>query len=225
MKPSVDKAIVLSRTNYGERDRVITLLAQESGKMSVFAKGVRAQKSRLAGGIELLSISDITFVQGKTGLKTLTGSRLIKHFGAIAGDIDRMNQVFAALKIINKLTEEGGGQEYFDVLNIFFESLEDRAYDPRIVELWMDLRLLSLTGTMPRLNTGTPEDKGSHFNFDHETQSFVFHPDGQYSQNDIKLLKILAHNSKPIKLQNKSGGEDALMRLLQLLLKTNLTEV
>lgn len=46
------RAIVLRRTNYGETDRILNLLTPE-GKKSVLAKGVRREKSKLAGGIEL----------------------------------------------------------------------------------------------------------------------------------------------------------------------------
>lgn len=46
------QAIVLRRTNYGESDRILNLLTPE-GKVSVIARGVRKEKSRLAGSIEL----------------------------------------------------------------------------------------------------------------------------------------------------------------------------
>ena len=46
------KSIVLRRTNYGESDRILNLLT-ENGVISVIAHGVRKEKSKLAGGIEL----------------------------------------------------------------------------------------------------------------------------------------------------------------------------
>jgi DNA repair protein RecO (recombination protein O) len=226
MKQIVDKAIVLSRTNYGERDRVITLIGKDSGKITVFAKGVRAQKSRLAAGIELLSISDVTFIEGKTDLKTLTSSRLIKHFDLLAGNMEQMNQAFSAIKAINKLAEDGGGNEYFDLLAAYFEALNDKSYDSQIAELWLNVRLLSVAGTIPRTDSDIPEGKiEPMFSFDHDRQEFLYHPEGQYSVNDIKLIKILASQSKPIKLQSPTGSERSLVRLTQILLKTNLTEV
>lgn len=58
------QAIVLRRTNYGEADRILQLLTP-LGKMSVMARGVRREKSRLAGGIELFGVSDIVVTTGK----------------------------------------------------------------------------------------------------------------------------------------------------------------
>ena len=44
-------AIVLRRTNYGEADRILQVITPSSGRLSVMARSVRKEKSRLAGGI------------------------------------------------------------------------------------------------------------------------------------------------------------------------------
>jgi recombinational DNA repair protein (RecF pathway) len=156
-------------------------------------------------------------------LKTLTGARLIRHFGKITVDMQRMNQAFEALKIVNKLSEDGAGQEYFDILASTFTALDDAGYDPRLIEIWLGVRLLSEAGTMPNITAANNAD--ARFEYDHSTQSFVEKPDGQYGLNDLKLLKLSATQSKPLRLQSESGSEDQLLQLIKLLLKTNLTEV
>lgn len=222
MRQVVDQAIVLSRVDYAERDRILTMLARESGKISVLAKSVRAQKSRLAGGTELLSTSDITFIDGKSDLKPLTGARLHTHFGSITSDMQRMQQAFDALKLINKLSEIGGGQEYFDVLVRVLETLNDSTYDPRLIDIWFGVQLLSRAGTMPNIK---PDTDARSFMYDHSKQEFTADPAGVYSLNDLKLIKLSATQSKPLKLQAPSGSEDQLQALIKLLLKSNLTEV
>ena len=57
MKTSRSRAIVLRRTNFGEADRIVDLLTP-SGRVSVMARGVRREKSKLAGGIELFALCD-----------------------------------------------------------------------------------------------------------------------------------------------------------------------
>ena len=49
-------AIVLKRVNYNESDRIVTFLTPE-GRFSTIAKGVRKEKSKLAGGIEMFCLS------------------------------------------------------------------------------------------------------------------------------------------------------------------------
>ena len=41
MKQLVSQAVVLSRTDYGEADRILTLLTPDQGKLRLLAKGVR----------------------------------------------------------------------------------------------------------------------------------------------------------------------------------------
>src|SRR5258706_3107737 len=45
-------AIVLSRFDYGEADRILTLITPGGGKVKAIAKGVRRQKSRIDGSLE-----------------------------------------------------------------------------------------------------------------------------------------------------------------------------
>ncbi|HEX2615498.1 MAG TPA: DNA repair protein RecO, partial [Nitrososphaera sp.] len=54
-------ALVISRTNFGEADRILTFLTPNHGKVRGIAKGVRKPKSKLAGGIELFSVCDLLF--------------------------------------------------------------------------------------------------------------------------------------------------------------------
>jgi DNA repair protein RecO (recombination protein O) len=79
MKQQSTKAVILTRTDYGEADRIMTFLTPELGKVRAMAKGVRKPKSKLAGGIELFSVSDITYIVGRSELQTLVSTRLDTH--------------------------------------------------------------------------------------------------------------------------------------------------
>ena len=69
MNNSTTQAIILKRINFGEADRILTAITPEYGKISILAKGVRRSKSKLAGGLELFSVTDIGFINGKSNLK------------------------------------------------------------------------------------------------------------------------------------------------------------
>ncbi|MEJ0073760.1 MAG: DNA repair protein RecO [Candidatus Saccharibacteria bacterium] len=85
----VTTGIVLTRVDYGEADRIITLITPDQGKLRLMAKGVRRIKSKLAGGIELFSVSNITFIRGRGDIGTLVSSRVLTHYGRIVSDLDR----------------------------------------------------------------------------------------------------------------------------------------
>src|SRR3954469_2246628 len=108
------RAIVLRRTNYGEADRILQLLTPE-GKRSVMAKGVRREKSRLAGGIELFAISDIVITQGKGDLGILTSARLVQFYRHIMEDYDTMQFAYEVIKQVTRASEMVDEPEWYDV--------------------------------------------------------------------------------------------------------------
>jgi len=119
MKQVVTKGIILARTDFGEADRIITVLTPE-GKVRLMAKGVRRIKSKLAGGIELFSISYITYIPGKGDVSTLISTRLDTYFSTIVSDINRTMFGYDVLKLINRATEDLAGNEYFELLGVYF---------------------------------------------------------------------------------------------------------
>lgn len=223
MKNHKDYAVVLSRIDYGERDRILTLLCRNHGKVSALAKSVRSEKSRLAGGIELLSESEVSFVEGKSDLRTLTGARLIQYFDKLAGDMQRMQQAFAFIKIVNDISDEAAGQEYYPVLLTGLKSLNDNSYDSKVVDIWFNLNLMKLSGSEPNLQLDESEDES--YRFDYDRQQFAPNGSGSFTKNDLKLLRLCLSQPKPPRLQKELGSEQRLQALVRTLLKTNLTEV
>jgi hypothetical protein len=51
----VTDAIVLSRFDYGEADRILTILTPGLGKIKAIAKGIRRPTSRIGGSLEPLA--------------------------------------------------------------------------------------------------------------------------------------------------------------------------
>ncbi|MBO0688766.1 MAG: DNA repair protein RecO, partial [Candidatus Dormibacteraeota bacterium] len=60
-----DEALILRKLDYGEADRILTLLTREHGKVGVIAKGVRRPASRLAAVLELFMHVDVQLARGR----------------------------------------------------------------------------------------------------------------------------------------------------------------
>lgn len=219
MKQHKDHAIILARVDYSERDRILTLLCERQGKTSVLAKGVRGQKSRLAGGIELLSESEVTFIEGKSSLRTLTGARLSIHFSQLAKDVNRMQMAFLAIKTVNDLSEEGSGQEYYRALLAVFAALNDEAHDPLLVDIWFNLYVLRESGSEPNLLV---DEEAEGFEFNYDSQQFEARQDGAFKKNDLKLLRVCMQQPRPPKISRSLGSEQRLQSLVQSLVKMSL---
>lgn len=222
MKQYSDKVIILRRTDYGEKDRILQVLGSSLGQSTVMAKSVRSQKSKLAGSIELLSVIDMQLVGGKGDMYTLTGARLIEHYPRIAQNLDAMEVIKKSLQTIDRLCSSGSGSEYFNILETTLCTLNDDGYDFRIIWIWFCLNALEISGVSPSFDVS---DSAELFSFDHGRQEFIAHSSGTFTRDELKLLRILASNNKPIKLSKELGTETKLQQFATQLLKTNLTEV
>src|SRR5947207_10596624 len=60
-----DRAVVLRKLDYGEADRIFTLLTRTHGKVGAIAKGVRRQDSKLGPSMELYGHIDVLLAKGR----------------------------------------------------------------------------------------------------------------------------------------------------------------
>ncbi len=155
MKSVRTKAIVLRRTNYGEADRIVQLLTPDQGIMSVMAKGVRREKSRLAGGIELFASCDVTVGSGKGELGILTAARLDVFYSHIMTDYERLQFGYEAIKQVTKSAGMMDEPAFFDLLEQTFESLNDKSIEIAFVKVWFWLQLAILMGIGLNLSIDT----------------------------------------------------------------------
>ncbi len=208
MKQLVTTAIVLSRTDYGEADRILTVLTPEYGKLRLLAKGVRRVKSKLAGGIELFSVSHITFVKGRGEMGTLISTRLEKHYAAIARDLQRTMTGYELIKQLHKHTEDQPEPEYFTLLHQAFEALDDHTIALPLIQFWFDVQILKLSGHSPNLQTDTSGNRlteGQNYQFDYAAMGFMPHNQGAFLSNHIKFLRLTLAGNVPRALCHIQG--------------------
>ena len=214
------QGIVLNRTNYGEADRIITFLTPDRGKVKAIAKGVRKSKSKLAGGIELFSVSDIGVIIGRGDIDTLASSRLAKHYGQIAKELDRTELAYMFIKMVDQATEDQPEPSYFNLLKDGFGLLDDKTITLDLAEVWFCAHLLKLAGHTPNLqteNSGTKLMDGHRYDFDNQAMSFS--SGKKYKTDDIKFLRLLFSSNPPPVLQ-KVQESQRLSRALQPLLRS-----
>lgn len=212
MRQLVSPAIILSRTNFGEADRILTLLTPDYGKLSLLAKGVRRVKSKLAGGIELFSVSEITFIKGRGEVGRLISTRLIKHCAHIVTDLERTMLGYELISRLNKATEDEPEPEYFELLRQVFEALNDPSMPLSLIVFWFDAQLLRLGGHSPNLRTdvsGAALQPDQTYNFNFDRMAFEQLPSGgRFAPAHVKFLRLtFAGNPPKALLQVQGVGE------------------
>lgn len=209
MKQLVTTAIILSRTDFGEADRILTLLTPDHGKLRLLARGVRRVKSKLAGGIELFSVSHITYARGRGELGTLVSTRLITHYANIVTDIGRTMAGYDLIKQLNKITEDEPEPEYFELLKHTFEALNDASVPVQLTQFWFAAQLKRLGGHTPNLQTDETGRKlvaDQLYDFDFDRQTFIANPlSGHFNANHIKFLRLVFAGNTPKALCQVQG--------------------
>ncbi len=111
---SRDIVTVIKSVNYAEADKILTVFGRNSGKFSLFAKGIRKINSKNRGNMQTLSTSKISYYEGK-GMPLLTESELIS-----ALDLDKLEveNVKRILFLLNKFLQE------YDSYPQLFDSLQ-----------------------------------------------------------------------------------------------------
>ena len=197
-------AIVLRRTNYGEADRILLILTPNNGKISVMARGVRKEKSRLAGGVELFAVCEMTMVKGSNNsgdLWTLTGSKLNTFFDHIMSDYDRLQFGYESIKSISTASENLNDDAFFELLHKNFLSLNNLNINLKIVQTWFYLRLAGILGE--GLNTATDNNgmnlvEDARYDFNAYDRVFSFRENGEFGADELKVLRLLSVNDPEI---------------------------
>lgn len=206
MKTTRTRAIVLRRLNYGEADRIIHLLTPQ-GRINVIARGVRREKSKLAGGIELFAVSDVVIGQGKGDLKILTSARLVEFYRHILDDYDRMQFGYETLKQVAKASETLDETEWYDTTAEILQALNVTTIPLSLIQIWFYLRVCGILGY--ELNTQR-DYKGEmlladmKYRYDAHEKGFVQSDHGEVTAEHIKILRLVAN--KPLQTLVQIGG-------------------
>ncbi|MBI2596968.1 DNA repair protein RecO [Candidatus Daviesbacteria bacterium] len=140
------EGIVLKRRNFGEADRILTILSKSKGKIVVLAKGVRRITSRRAGNVELLNRVSIYLHQTK-GIPILTEAESIENFSRLKEDLILSTVAFHIIELADKLTAEN--QENGILYNHLVEVLQRLGKNPRqILVRAFEAKILSNLGFM-----------------------------------------------------------------------------
>ena len=184
--------IVLRRTNYGEADRILNVITPV-GKVSVIARGVRKEKSKLAGGVEMLTLSDYVMHFGKSEMGVVTSAKMVRYFGGLLKDYEKMELVGMLMKQINRAAEGSDSGEFFEILKQCLEGLEGGVAG-RVVEAWFVLNLGRAMGEQMNLYRDVSGAKllvDERYVWDGSEGAFRVHVAGEFGADEIKLMRLM----------------------------------
>jgi len=144
------EAIVIRKTKLGEADTILTFFTPNLGKIQGFARSLRKTKSRMAGHLELLTHSQVSFARGRN-LDTITGSQTINSFLPLKSDLWLTSCGLYVAELVNQFTAEH--QENYQLFRLVLETMERlcSADNKELALRYFELRLLETVGYRPQL--------------------------------------------------------------------------
>jgi DNA repair protein RecO (recombination protein O) len=144
------EAIVIKKTKLGEADSILTFLTPHLGKIQGFARSLRKPKSKMAGHLELLTHSTVSFARGRN-LDTITGAQTIDSFLPIKDDLWLTSCGLYVVELVNQFTAEH--QENLPLFQLTLETLEKLIEENNKEQVlrYFELHLLESAGYRPQL--------------------------------------------------------------------------
>ena len=146
------KALVLRAVDYKESDKILTLLTQESGKLTASARGCRKKGSPVAAGVQLLAWSDLVLYEYR-GRWTVKEAAVEREFLGLRRDVERLALACYFAEVTELLAVEG--EPCPELLSLILNCLHalDRMNKPlALVKAAFELRSMCLAGYEPLLD-------------------------------------------------------------------------
>lgn len=148
-EPIKVKGLVIRQVNYGDYDKMLTLLTAELGKISVSAKGVRSMKSKNRAASELLCFGEFILNPPKNEVYSLSSAECIESFYKLRDDYLRLALGIYMADLAGHLSPEDMEMGLKVLLNCLY-MLQDGEKDIHLLKIIYDLRILKESGFLPR---------------------------------------------------------------------------
>ena len=147
----VTDAIVLSRFDYGEADRIMTLFTPTHGKLKAIAKGVRKPTSRLGGALEPLAELRVALARGRT-FDVVTQVEVSHAWLRLRDSLESTATAWYLAELADRSIEERHETEgLYALLRRAYELL-DAGMDSHRVARWYEMHLADEMGVRPEVD-------------------------------------------------------------------------
>jgi DNA repair protein RecO (recombination protein O) len=144
-------AIVLSRFDLGEADRVLTLITPTGGKLKAIAKGVRRPTSKLGGSLEPFAELTVALARGRT-FDVVTQVSVAHAWLDLRDSLEATATAWYLAELADRSLEERHAAEPLYLLLRRAYELLDAGMAAGRVARWYEMHLLDELGQRPEVD-------------------------------------------------------------------------
>jgi DNA repair protein RecO (recombination protein O) len=145
------EAIVLSRFDYGEADRILTLITPTFGKLKAIAKGIRRPTSRIGGSLEPFAELTVLLARGRT-FDVVTQVSVGHAWLNLRDSLESAATAWYLAELADRSLEERHGAESVYMLLKRSYELLDAGMAPGRVARWFEMHLADELGVRPEVD-------------------------------------------------------------------------
>jgi len=147
--------IIISENNFGDYDKMLTMLTPGYGKISCMAKGARRPKSALLAGTQFLCFGEYLLYKG-ANTYNINSCETIEVFYKLRTDLDKLEYAVKITQIIKDVVQEN--QNSYKILQLFLNTLYVISETDKNLELiysTFKIKLLCYLGFLPEIEKCT----------------------------------------------------------------------
>lgn len=143
--------IIISESNLGDYDKMLTMLTPGLGKISCVAKGARRQRSALLAGTQLFCFGKYMMYKG-ANTYNINSCDTIEVFYNLRTDLDKLNSAIEITKIVRDVTDEN--ENCYKILQMLLNTLYTLSEKDKNIDLVIStfkIKLLCFLGFSPMI--------------------------------------------------------------------------
>jgi DNA repair protein RecO (recombination protein O) len=145
------EAIVLSRFDYGEADRILTIITPGGGKLKAIAKGIRKPTSRIGGSLEPFAELRLALAHGRT-FDVVTQVSVVHAWLRLRDDLVSFGTASYLAELADGTLEERHATEAVYLLLKRAYEILDAGMSPGRVARWFEMHLADELGVRPEVD-------------------------------------------------------------------------
>ncbi len=146
------RGLTIRSVDYKEADKILTVLTDTRGTLTVKARGVRRKGSRLKAAAQLFTFSQMTLYEQK-GRATLQEAEILQQFPGLQTDLTRLALASYLAEVLATEAEDAPADP--EILRLALNSLYALANDlgaPAVIKAAFELRYMHMAGYAPDLS-------------------------------------------------------------------------
>jgi len=146
------EAIVLRTVDYGENNKILTLLSDQLGKVAAMARGAKKPVSPLNSVSQPFTYASYLLMIGETkGMGTIAQAETIDSFRLIREDLFKTAYASYLLELADRFTEERTPSPGLFLLMLTLLQYLSDGKDPEVLARLCEVKMLDFAGIRPEL--------------------------------------------------------------------------